>query len=99
MIKYKLKLHPGSLLHQASQYWLINDVDEPIERELLKAKIRSGDYLADLATNLDEISQMILEGNEQQSVMLQRAVEDLLYLERTHRLVPKQTKNNEVAFN
>lgn len=60
-----------------------------IDRLELLADVRSGDYLASLATSLDIVSQLLLSANHAERDNLQKIVNDLLYLSERYRLVPK----------
>lgn len=88
---YQMTPLSGVLKHAARKFWLLRDIDidEPIERQRLNAQIRSGDYFQMLASELDEISQNIVSLSEPQSIMLQHAIDNLLYIDRHYRLKSK----------
>lgn len=54
-----------------------------------EAKVRSGDYLATLITTLDEISQSLPADCQTQQVQIERAISDLLYIDKRYKLTRK----------
>ena len=53
----------------------------------LELKIRSGDYFVGLATLLDAISLELSDSNQIQSLILQKLIDELLYLQKNYYIV------------
>lgn len=54
--------------------------------------IRSGQYFATLATNLDKLSDQLKKGNEVQERHLQNIIDELLFVQQHYRIQKKQKK-------
>lgn len=51
--------------------------------------VRSGDYIATLATRLDTISKLLTPANEPEHAQLQQIVDELLAIDIRYRITPK----------
>lgn len=58
-------------------------------KEELLAQIASDDYFAMLATTLDEVSQRLESAQHNDYVILEKLINDLLYLQHHYKLVKK----------
>lgn len=71
--------------------WLLRDgelEDEELLSELT-AHVRSGEYFAMLATNIDAISDRLVAANEAEQEQLQRIADDLLELQLKYKITKK----------
>lgn len=73
--------------HGAGQLLTLRDA--AMDKEELIVQVRSGDYLATLATALDSLSGTLTKGNEPEAAILQKIVDNLLYLDQQYKLVKK----------
>lgn len=81
---------PGTLTsHNDSWTLLFRDGDLDDEKLDLVAQVSSGDYLVTLATALDSLSTTLTKGNEPESAILQKHVDNLLYLDKKYKFVKK----------
>ena len=85
---YELNAQVISLAHISKSFWTLRDEPLSDKYELL-ALIRSGDYFSVLATQLDEINQVLEPSNLSESIKLQHAVDTLLELQRYYKIVKK----------
>jgi len=69
-------------------FWILRDEPLPDKHQLV-ALIRSGDYFSVLATQLDEINQVVASTNLSESIKLQQAVDTLLELQRHYKIIKK----------
>lgn len=74
---YKPKSNDFVLIDWPHRPRRFRDTDNKTE---LKAQVASGDYFALLATRLDELSQSLKKDNHSDYVLLEHAIDDLLYL-------------------
>lgn len=74
--------------HQPPAY--LGDSATDQRKDLLNAQVRSGDYLATLATQLNELAHSLSVRNEGDSAVLEFIVQDLLYLQQTYDLIRKK---------
>jgi len=69
---------------------LIHDsIDPPSGKLGLQAQVASGDYFAQLATQLDEVSRSLKRTTQDDYVVLEAVIGDLLYLKTNYRVVKK----------
>jgi hypothetical protein len=64
-------------------------VEDDISELLTRARIKSGDYFATLATELDKMAQGLNTVRAPEASELERIVGELLYLDDNYRLVKK----------
>jgi hypothetical protein len=67
--------------------WLFGDYAE--DDLPLAVRIRSGEYFATLATQLDAISDTLADDNEAERVNLQKLADELLKLQKQYKITPK----------
>jgi hypothetical protein len=67
---------------------LVRDEEEDAAM-LRRARIRSGDYLMTLATELERVAQSLGDVRAPEAPELERIVSELLYLERNYRIVER----------
>jgi hypothetical protein len=61
--------------------------DEAEDAEMLRrARIRSGDYLTTLTTELERVAQSLRRSKSPEAAELERIVAELLYLERNYKI-------------
>jgi len=87
-LSYALTHLPTVLTHGSGAVLTFRDGLHTDEHEL-QAHVRSGEYFATLATSLDQVSQSLDTKNEAESAILQRFINDLLYLQRNYMIVKK----------
>lgn len=63
--------------------------DRLFNKEELLAQIASDDYFAMLATTLDEISQRLETASHSDYVLLEKLINDLLYLQHNYKVTKK----------
>ena len=97
---YNLQISDGLVSHFPGVSRLLRDRadgDAASEHEgaseadelLMMARIRSGDYVATLATELDKLAQGLAVAHAPEAPQVERIVHELLYLDRRYRLVPR----------
>lgn len=85
---YHITAPTGLLSHFWTTPALVRDEAEDAEM-LRKARIRSGDYLMTLATELERAAQSLADVKAPEAPELERIVSELLYLERNYRIVER----------
>lgn len=84
----------GLLSHGSSATPLVcrDDALVSTNKDLLDVQVRSGDYLATVATKLDQLSLELASGDcDVKSANLDVMVEGLLYIQQNYNLVKKPT--------
>lgn len=79
----------GWVLSDDAPYWLVRDGGVPHDNLDIEARVRSGDYMAALATELDRINQSLRAARPNEHEELERLVAELLYVDRTYTLTKK----------
>lgn len=88
-ITYALPEQGKVMSHGGDWLLMFRDGYSPDEKLELMAQVRSGDYLMMLATALDSLSYTLTSGNDPEAAILQKHVENLLYLDKEYKLVKK----------
>lgn len=84
---YKLKPLGYILKHFPAKQAFVHDSDDDTDL-LRQARIRSGDYLMTLSTELDKIAQSLTNVNAPEAAELERIVAELIYIEKNYSLAP-----------
>jgi len=81
---------PSTAYHLSANLLTFHDHDSSLfnKGELL-AQIASDDYFAMLATSLDEISQRLEVAQHNDYVILEKLINDLLYLQHNYKITKK----------
>jgi hypothetical protein len=87
-LAYAMPSTPIVLSHFPGRRFFVRDIDEDVEM-LLEARIRSGDYVLTLATELDKLAQSLAAGNAPEAVDLERLVSELLVINKKYTLEKK----------
>lgn len=85
---YHISAPTGLLNHFWTTPAFVRDKAEDDEM-LRQARIRSGDYLMTLATELERVAQSLTEIKAPEAPELERIVSELLYLDRNYRIVER----------
>lgn len=85
--RYHIHAPTGLLSH----FWLPAPLvrDEEDADMLRRARIRSGDYLATLTTELERVADSLAATQAPEASELERIVSELIYLERNYRIVER----------
>lgn len=84
---YQVKAAAGVLSHFPAMNFFVRDTDET---DLLReARIRSGDYLMTLSTELEQIAQNLAAVKAPEAPELEKIVAELLYIERNYKLAKR----------
>lgn len=88
-VTYTISRHTGILSHfLPHRVTLVRDEAEDAEM-LRRARIKSGDYLMTLATELERVADSLAASQAPEAPELQRIVSELLYLERNYEVTER----------
>jgi hypothetical protein len=89
---YPLNVFDQLLNHGWRKPWFVRDGHDnhPVHNEAeLRAQVASSDYFAMLATNLDQISQNLRTEDVNDYVLLDKVINDLLFLHQHYKITKK----------
>jgi hypothetical protein len=88
-VQYQFRSQISILNHFGRMpHLLVRDADEEADM-LREARIRSGDYLMTVATELDQLAQSLAKLKAPEAHELERLVAELLYVERNYTIVKR----------
>jgi hypothetical protein len=85
---YHLSTLGGFLTHFPARQPYVRDADEDADM-LRQARLRSGDYLMTLATELEQIAETLQAELAPEAPALERIVTELHYVDRNYKLEPR----------
>lgn len=90
--QYRIPASSGLLAHFPGRRQLLRDgLDDETEAGLvLEARVRSGDYMLTLATELDRIAQGLAAARAPEAADLERLAAELLLVNRRYDLIKRQ---------
>jgi hypothetical protein len=88
VLSYQLSSPINILSHYPFRQFVVRDTESDADM-LRKARIRSGDYLMTLATELESIAQQLSDVKAPEAPELERIVSELIYLERNYTISPR----------
>lgn len=84
--------------HGSVQTWFLNDGDDHGKDRSdlsIEASVASGDCLIDLATTLDQATELLNDESEIARPQLEKVIDTLLYLQRRYKLVRKSPEHRQ----
>lgn len=92
MSNYTLTVASQVIGHFYTEPALLGDHADAADHSITPTDVavRSGDYLATLATRLDNISHLLAAANDPEHTELQRIIDELLAIDAKYEIRPKQ---------
>ncbi|MDB5181846.1 MAG: hypothetical protein JWP13_609 [Candidatus Saccharibacteria bacterium] len=88
-VVYQLQGFGGVIAHFPIFPTFVRDIEEDAEI-LRQARIRSGDYLTTLATELEQIAESLDAAKAPEAPALERIVSELIYVDRNYSITPRK---------
>lgn len=85
---YRIKNMGAILSHFPGLHRFVHDTEDDADI-LRQARIRSGDYLMTLATELEQLAENLSSSKAPEAPALERIVAELIYVERNYKVVPR----------